>query len=481
MRPILRWLLPLCLFGSAAVLAADEVVLNDGARIEGEVTDLGDRIRIQARGCAVTFPRSAVREVIARPPAAERVRDRRAALAAGDLHGRVALSDFCIEHNLFDTAEALLQEATRIDPTHTLVAARIRQFRKLYEPLPRSASAEAKLRYELGAEVRFLYGDHFLVAHDGDEAFARQRLQLLEQHYRDFYRYFEDRAFDLLLLDRRLEAVVFGTQERFMEFARRQAPGMERGAGYFNGATGRLYCFDVRRSASRAEAERTLAAGAARLAALGREIDRVASGRNRTRLAELRQEYADRKEAMARERWEWTRFFDEANEAVTRHEATHQLCHASGLLRAHAGHPTWLVEGLALYFENTDPFWSAAPRASAVDADRIEDLHTALRNGRMIALPDLIRGSGSFLALGGDRAHLAYAEAWALVCFLLRGPNRDYATRFFQYLRGQRIIAVSDAVDGDRRIADFRAAFGSELAELERGWFDFIRALPKPE
>lgn len=460
---------------------ADTVVLREGGRIEGEVVDLGDRIQVKTRMGAVTLLRSEVREIVPHPPARQVYQERRKALAPGDVSGRLALAEFCFENDLTEEWGALLQEVLRLDPANTPAQERHYQYRKLYEPLPRSKSAENKLRFELGAGFQLLYGDHYLVCHAGQAEFAAERLRQFELHYRNFYRFFEDRGFRLELLDRRLEAVLFGTQEDYAAFTRKHAPGLEGGAGYYSTATHRLYFFDARNGEKRARAERELEAARGGLRALRGEIEAAGNSRNRKRASALYARYDDEFEACARARWEWRTYFDEANEATTLHEATHQLCHESGLLRANPNQPTWLVEGIALFFEDPEQFYAAGTRVNSIDRDRIEDLQEALRQGRLIPLRTLLGLRGSFFELGERRVHLAYAESWALVRFLIKGPDRELHNRFFKYLRQQGMIPAGEPVSEERMAGDFLAALARELPALERAWLDFIRALPPPE
>jgi len=466
----------------AAVPAlADVVVLRDGGEVEGEVEELGERVRIRTGIGSVTLDRSEVREIRRQPLPRQALAARRAALAQGDVPGRLALAQFGFDHGLYAEYGALLEEALELDPDNTLAQEKHYQYRKLLEPLPRSRSIENKLRFELGDGFQLMYGDHFLVCHADQGDFAAGRLRLLEDHYRLFYRYFEERGFDLQLLDRRLEVVIFRDQEAYEAFARKHAPGFESGAGYYSSATGRLYFFDARNSRRRLEAQAELDRQEGALRALRAELQQAREARNGKRAEALYARYDEAWEAYARAKWDWRNFFDQANVATTLHEATHQLCHRSGLLRGHAGHPTWLVEGLALFFEDPEQWTTAGSRVNAIDRDRIEDLQEALRRDRLISLPALLGRATSFFTLGERRVHLAYAESWALVRYLLKGPVPEHRTRFFKYLRRQGMIRPDEQRNEARRVGEFVEAFDQDLGTFERGWREFVRAIPLPD
>ncbi len=479
MRP---WPLLLLLFLAAAVeVRADLVVLQDGGQVEGEVTDLGDRLQVRMRSGTVTLSRADVREVVRRPLPAQAFRDRRAALSATDVPGRLSLAQFCFDHEMYEEYGTLLREVLRLAPANEMAQRGLYQYRKLHEPLPRSRSAENKLRFELGDGWTLVYGDHMLVCTNGDRGFAEERLRQLEAHYRHFYRYFEERGFELGLLERRLEAVIFRSQDEYAAFARKNAPGLEAGAGYYSASTNRLYFFDARNSRRREEAQSSIQRMEQRLRTLRAELQDAYSKRDRRRAEAVYAEYDDLFERCSRTKWQWREFFDQANVATTLHEATHQLCHNSGLLRASVPHPTWLAEGLALFFEDAEQWYTAGSRVNLIDRDRIADLQEALRKDRLIPLGSLLGLDRSFFSLGERRVHLAYAQSWALVRFFIKGSSLDLRKRFFKYLRQRSMIQSTAPASEDRRVGELLEALAMDLGQLEREWRTFVRSLPPPE
>ncbi|WP_447977399.1 peptidase MA family metallohydrolase [Candidatus Nitrospira bockiana] len=85
-------------------------------------------------------------------------------------------------------------------------------------------------------------------------------------------------------------------------------------------------------------------------------------------------------------------------DAVLAHEVTHALLHRVTRGRA----PTWIEEGLALYFEGRTPAWSEAQlRHRSADLRPLHALH------------------GSFLSLPADDAAVVYAQSFSAVQFLI--------------------------------------------------------------
>jgi hypothetical protein len=94
---------------------------------------------------------------------------------------------------------------------------------------------------------------------------------------------------------------------------------------------------------------------------------------------------------------------------------THELTHAMVSSLASRGVPAWLHEGLAQYFEGSDP-QSARRRVQAV--------------GAFIPLQKL---EGSFHRLTAEQAHLAYDESLVAAAVLFERPAFGW-TRLLQSL-----------------------------------------------
>jgi hypothetical protein len=74
-----------------------------------------------------------------------------------------------------------------------------------------------------------------------------------------------------------------------------------------------------------------------------------------------------------------------------------------------------------------------------------------------------------------DTALDAYADCWALTFYLIR----THREQFFQYLKNLGKKLPLDQDQPDQRLADFRAAFGDDIGQLEEDFLRYMRALPR--
>ena len=162
----------------------------------------------------------------------------------------------------------------------------------------------------------------------------------------------------------------------------------------------------------------------------------------------------------------------EETAATVIHEATHQTAYNVGVHTRLADSPVWLVEGLATLFEARGVY-----RAEAGDsiADRLNTGRLADFRRFEAVRPDgqlqnLIAGDTLFRA----NADAAYAESWALTLYLSETRARDYA----DYLLRTSRRKMGETYSASARLADFRAAFGSNLQLLEANFLQWMSELP---
>jgi hypothetical protein len=108
------------LFLAAAALpaAADELVLKNGARIEGRITDAGSVVTVEMDMGTVTFRRSEVAKIVLGPSALQEFDEKVRALKAGDVDGRRKLAVWARQRELTNRSRELLQEILVLDPDH---------------------------------------------------------------------------------------------------------------------------------------------------------------------------------------------------------------------------------------------------------------------------------------------------------------------------------------------------------------------------
>ncbi|MBN1919657.1 MAG: hypothetical protein JW892_00310 [Anaerolineae bacterium] len=126
------------------------------------------------------------------------------------------------------------------------------------------------------------------------------------------------------------------------------------------------------------------------------------------------------------------------------HELTHQILYRDLGDLGYAALPTWLVEGLAMVFEQ---------RVQALRATLLEQ---AQQEGRLLPLADLC---APFYALDTEKLQLAYAESYSAVTYLVEVYGWS----------GVRELLKSYA-DGRECSAGIKHALGIDLPVFERQW-----------
>lgn len=154
------------------------------------------------------------------------------------------------------------------------------------------------------------------------------------------------------------------------------------------------------------------------------------------------------------------------------HEATHQTAFNVGLHTRFADTPTWVVEGLAMMFEarGVHDARSYDRLAERVNRSRLASYRRLVAANRPVGnLATFVASDDAF-----DRAPLAaYAQAWALSFYLSETRPREYGA-YLARLARQPPFAEYPATD---RIADFRAAFGDDLEQLDAQFVSYVASL----
>jgi hypothetical protein len=151
-----------------------------------------------------------------------------------------------------------------------------------------------------------------------------------------------------------------------------------------------------------------------------------------------------------------------ASVATVVHEAVHQLAFNTGLQVRYADNPMWVSEGLAMYFETPDfgsgGRWTAAGKVSPW---RLREFQQSVTTRPLDSLTTLIQSEDRFRNAGTSGA---YAESWVLVHFLATRRKEQWGP----YVRGLRARPVLVFQTPDERVAEFKRAFGEDLAGLDR-------------
>jgi hypothetical protein len=242
------------------------------------------------------------------------------------------------------------------------------------------------------------------------DAKARQYAEILEDVYRTFHLYFSVRSFKVADPEFPLVAIVFPNPASFARYAERD--GVQAGAGL------RGYYLTT-----------------SNRIALFEEGHPADSGLHDTMI----------------------------------HEGTHQVAFNTGLHTRVGATPKWVVEGLATVFEAPgirNSSANLAPKAR-INPERLVWFGNYSKGRRAPkSLEAFLATDQMFAAQTLD----AYSEAWSLTFFLIETRPRQYAKYLALLAARNPLVAYPPAA----RIADFKQAFGNDLALLEAEFLRFI-------
>jgi len=296
-----------------------------------------------------------------------------------------------------------------------------------FRPLTTAALAK-QLKAELGNGFDVVTTRHYVICTSARRQYAQWCGTLFERLFTSFHNYWKLRGVKLTEPDFPLIAIVLQDEKAFAAFATKDAGADAATAkGYYSIGSNRMVLYD-------------LTAGAGGQAADDADISRL--------LADV-----------------------PFNIATVIHEATHQIAFNSGMHVRYADNPLWLVEGMAMYFETPDlsskTGWKTAGALNDHRLDQFRDFVSSRREGD--SLETLIGADGRF----NDARTMpdAYAEAWALSDFLIRTRKEAYVGYLKTLAAKPRLIFDTPA----ERLAEFRAAFGDDLKQLDSELLKYIK------
>ena len=301
-----------------------------------------------------------------------------------------------------------------------------------YKPLT-SQQMATQLLSELPPGFQIHTTAHYVLAFNTSRAYAEWCGALLERLHKAFTTYWERRGLVLREPLTPLPALIFADRDRYAEYARAElGDAVSSIIGYYSLRTNRVIMYDL----TGADSLRSPAGSSAA------HINRVLS----------------RPEA-------------ERTVATIIHEATHQIAFNCGLQTRYADIPLWVSEGIAIYFETPDLRSSRGwTQIGAVNQVRLADFRRGQATRTANALVDLIRSDEPFR--NTRTAPQAYAEAWAWNYFLIRQKPREYEA-YLKMLSAKKPLIYDEPAE---RLAQFQAAFGDDLQQLDR---EFLRYMQK--
>lgn len=284
---------------------------------------------------------------------------------------------------------------------------------------------------------RFHVTDHFIIAYNTERAYAQWLGGLYEQLYRGFTGYWErKRKFKLDDPDFPLVVIVFASFEEYQAHVRREL-GQDPGAmvAYYNLMTNRVTLYDLT----------TGFQGGVGKPDSDRRIQEILANPNALPMV-----------------------------ATVVHEGTHQLMFNMGMQTRLADTPLWVNEGLAMFFETPDlnnpKGWRTIGQVNRVRLLSFRE-YLPQRAGGGESLRLLLTDD---LAFRDPKLSLSrYAEAWALNYFLLNKYSKEYVA-YLEQLRGKLPLRMDQA---ETRVAEFEAALGKRLADLDEEFIEYLQKL----
>jgi hypothetical protein len=292
-----------------------------------------------------------------------------------------------------------------------------------YAPLGRTELSAAMLK-ELPPGFETYETKHYLICFNTSRTYAQWCGALFERLYAGFTNFWSNRGFKPTEPEHKLVAFVFADRASYARYAGLElGPKVDSIIGYYSLRTNRMTMYDLTGTAGTSAARGNAA-----------QITRTLA----------------RPEAAG-------------TVATIVHEATHQLAFNCGLHSRYADIPLWLSEGMAVYFETPD-----------LGKDNGWGTIGALNQNRLLTFVAYAqrRPPDSLLSLLRENTRMqdpktaveAYAEAWALNYFLLKKKRAQYQA-YMQTLAAKKPLVSTSP---DERLAEFRAAFGDDLGQLDR-------------
>jgi hypothetical protein len=154
-----------------------------------------------------------------------------------------------------------------------------------------------------------------------------------------------------------------------------------------------------------------------------------------------------------------------------RHEGAHHLAFKRGVHSSFRAENSWLVEGLACYFESEVP-------GDVVHAYR-RMLRWGTLNNEFIPLDQLVNyrsSDGMVDSSSPARIDMSYAESWALVRFLMQD---EYRPGFFNYIEFVRDSANLNALGKQPRVKLLAAHLNLSVSQLDARWLQYLHQVVK--
>ncbi|MFO0013328.1 MAG: DUF1570 domain-containing protein [Planctomycetota bacterium] len=305
-------------------------------------------------------------------------------------------------------------------------------------PLPPCDAAELAERIKglMPQGTKSIQTEHFVVCYNTTDVYARWNANLYERMYIGMRRFWKEKGIEVQEPRFPMVALIFGTRDEYLEYAKRDFRGAESTSGYYTQTTNRLATFDL--------------TGIEGMLPPGAKVQRE----------ELITEIFSRPQA-------------ERQVATILHEASHQIAFNTGVQKRLGDYPLWVSEGMATFFESPD-FSSSSGWGGTGKVNRF-NLANLRRYAPQRPEDSLVKLlSDDKLLRQGETATAAYAESWGLTFFLIKRRPKQYV----EYLKLLKDRPIGQPADPKQRLADFKQCFGEDLDKLNKEFIRFIGTLP---
>jgi hypothetical protein len=296
---------------------------------------------------------------------------------------------------------------------------------------PFQPATKERIRQELTASGPFagskvLESDHYLVLYKSSTPFAEASIKLLESLYKNLTEAFKKRELPIHDTEFPLVAIIFRTEREFRAFQQVDADVQ----AYYEILSNRIYLYEKS------------------------EHDQQAP-----EVAALRKPQ------------------------TVAHEGTHQILQNIGIHPRLAPWPIWLVEGFAEYcspptMTRRGAAWGGLGQVNAMHMATIHDLDDPASlsiNGaeRQPMGRDRRKPLVEYLITRSSLTPTDYALSWALTHYLAMKKGSE----FLAYIRTMSQLPPLEERTPEEHLASFRAAFGNDLAKLDKTIASYLAKL----
>lgn len=291
----------------------------------------------------------------------------------------------------------------------------------------------------------------------------------MEKAYDAFQFYFNMNSLRPSFLTKRLIVLLFKSHDDYLTYVR-ETGGLEWAAGFYSQRSNRITFYDELNGPAAAQVNDEIAKLRSQLEDLNRQIAAASRGGPGNAVNRLTQQRNYTSQAIGQLTARLNNAAQTINNAVTMHEAAHQISYNTGIQTRLVDYPLWLTEGLACSFETEDSQGHRGP--AQLDFGRIAQLKQVIKDNHLIPIEQFITDPPS---VSDDESRtILYSESWALFHFLYRFHRPELE----KYLLDYKARPPLRVINSEQRKEIFVKAFGLDFDALNTKFVAYINSLP---